>query len=162
MEIRPNTKLETIIFLSGVLTWFVLFMIGLFNFTLLKCNGNNIGMTEAKIGKSWVIPDSSHVTIYYQYIVDSHEYEDNIKVSLERFNEYAIDTVIINYNKLIPSLNSIEGLPAKEEYYKRGMYVSLFMMCIPIIMWISYKPYRKRKVKKLIEKQKYHLLWRYN
>jgi len=97
--------------------------------------GDIFEMNEARNAKTEIIRDSTDISILYTYQVEGKVYQDNYKMVIEYFEQCGIDTIVVKYNKHLPMVSYIDGVPLKIRQQKIGMFLSSFYLLFLILLW---------------------------
>ena len=79
--------------------------------------------------------DSLYVYIDYSYSVGENEFHNRSKIWKKAYQDYNPDTLIVKYNKLLPSLNYIEQVPIKRRSYKIGITIFASIFLFNFLLW---------------------------
>ena len=92
-------------------------------------------MKNANDAKVDIIEDSVHINIMYTYHVDHKEHHEVYKMYLDYFKKCEIDSIVIKYNTIFPSISCIDGIPLKGRRMKVGIVISSFFLLFLILLW---------------------------
>lgn len=137
-----------IFLILGFAFWGLGFLFSFSKLIALNGLGNIFEMKEARIVKTEIIRDSTDITILYTYQVKGKVYKDNYKMFVEYYEQCGIDTIIVKYNKYLPIVSYIVGVPLKVKNQKIGIFISTFFLLFLIFLW---KLSKKEKLIKTYE-----------
>ena len=68
--------------------------------------------------------DSSLVHVSYVYFVNGEQFENEFETSINYFDSFGIDSVLVEHNKELPFLSVVKGLPNMQRREKIIMTIS--------------------------------------
>lgn len=142
-------RIITKIFLFvGILFWGVGLLYSLSKLVALNGLGNCFEVKTPENIDTRIERDSLDINIYYTYKVAEREYSSEYKMFAKYFDDCGIDTVVVKYNELFPSVSYIEGVPLKIRKQKTGIFISFFIILFILLLW---KFSNKNKTDKVYE-----------
>jgi len=93
--------------------------------------GNFFDMENAKDVKMYIVKDSTQVKIEYSYKVEFHQ---NYRLAKNYFEKCDVDTIIVKYNPIFPSINIIEGIPLIRRQIVGVVLSSIFILFL-VLVW---------------------------
>lgn len=122
-------------FILGIAFWGLGLLYSFSKLIALNGLGDIFEMNEARNAKTEIIRDSSDINILYTFQVEGKVYQDNYKMFVEYFEQCGIDTIVVKYNKYIPMVSFIDGVPLKIRKQKTGIFISTFFLLFLILLW---------------------------
>ena len=108
--------------------------------------GEVFKMQVADEAKVQVVQDSTKITIAYAYQVNGVEYKDRYTMSLESYNRYNVDTILVKYNNTFPMVSFIDGISLKNRQQKIGMILSSFFILFLLLLCKLSKKYKTAEI----------------
>ena len=71
----------------------------------------------------------------YTYYVGNKEYSDNYSMFINAFERYNVDTIIVKYNTIFPSISIIDGIHLKKRQQKVGIVLSSIFILFLLLLW---------------------------
>jgi len=93
--------------------------------------GNFFDMENAKDVKISIVRDSTLVNIEYSYKV---EFQENYRLAVNYFEKCDVDTIIVKYNPIFPSISIIEGIPLIRRQMVGIVLSSIFILFL-VLVW---------------------------
>ena len=96
--------------------------------------GNFFDMENAKDVKISIVRDSTLVNIEYSYKV---EFQENYRLAVNYFEKCDVDTIIVKYNPIFPSISIIEGIPLIRRQMVGIVLSSIFILFLVLVWSLS-------------------------
>ena len=129
-----------LIFWSGVLLQSVFMFIGyngLFDLFIYE-TADDIEIDVQK--------DSSLVHVSYVYFVNGEQFENEFETSINYFDSFGIDSVLVEYNKELPFLSVVKGLPNMQRREKIIMTISTIFLGLQTLFYKLAVRKRNKKI----------------
>lgn len=104
-------KIVRFFYYVGLLLWSSFLIHALFMYVAYNGIGDLFEYTTPNEIEIDLRRDSSLVYISYVYSINGEQFDNKFETSVNYFDTFGIDTVIVEYNQKLPSVSVVKGLP---------------------------------------------------